>query len=73
MKLKQATQLVIIGVIFQLASSIIYFLINCDVLTYIDPETQKAFWYFKYLSIFNILGYALLLLFFIILFKNQKK
>ncbi len=68
MKLKQATQLAIIGVILQLIPTVMYFLINIRILTF----GISATWYFQYLGIISIIGTALLLPFFITLFKNQK-
>ena len=72
MKLKQATQLAIIGVIIQLIPSTIYFLANIGILKWINLDTHEQFWYYKYLGILGIIGTALLLTFFITLFKNQK-
>jgi hypothetical protein len=72
MKLKLATQLAIIGVIIQLVTSIIYFLANIGILHWVNQNTREQFWYFKYLGILGIIGTALLLTFFITLFKNQK-
>jgi len=58
MKLKQATQLAIIGVILQLVQLL---LLEIQ-FSYTPP----------YLTIISIIGIALLLPFFIILLKNQK-
>jgi hypothetical protein len=72
MKLKNATQLAIIGLIAQLISSIMYLLLNLDVLSFINQETGQVNWYIRYLGILNIIGTALILPFFITLFKSQK-
>lgn len=72
MKLKQATQLAIIGVILQLVPAFIWFLANAGILNWANSETHEQFWYFKYLGIIGIIGTALLLPFFITLFKSQK-
>lgn len=62
----------IIGVIIQLIPSTIWFLTNIGILNWMNPETHEQFWYLKYLGIVGIIGTALLLPFFITLFKNQK-
>jgi hypothetical protein len=72
MKIKQATQMAIIGVIIQLIPSTIWLLANFGILKWINQETNEQFWYFKCLGILGIIGTALLLPFFITLFKNQK-
>ena len=72
MKLKQATQLAIIGIILQLIPSIMWFLVNLKILEYSAKNTYEEFWYFKYLGFIGILGTALLLPFFVILYKSQK-
>ena len=72
MKLKNATQLAVIGVILQLLPAIMYFMTNLDLLSYMNSETGQVNWYMKYLGILNIIGIALLLPFFITLFKSQK-
>lgn len=72
MKLKNATQLAIIGVIIQLIPSLMHFLANINILAYWNQETQQVNWYMQYLGILNIIGTALLLPFFITLFKSQK-
>ena len=72
MKLKNATQLAVIAVILQLVTSIMYFMTNIELLSYANSETGQVNWYFQYLGIINIIGTALLLTFFITLFKNQK-
>lgn len=72
MKLKQATQLAIIGVILQLIPSIMWFLVDLKILEFSDKNTYERFWYFKYLGIIGIIGTALLLSFFVTLFKSQK-
>ncbi|MBP7152307.1 MAG: hypothetical protein KBA43_06550 [Paludibacteraceae bacterium] len=61
MKLKNATQLAVIGVILQLVPSIMYFMADLYLLPY---------WHI--LGILDIIGIALLLPFFITLFKSQK-
>jgi hypothetical protein len=72
MKLKNATQLAIIGIIVQLIPSIMYFLTNLKVLSWVNEGTGQVKWYMEYLGILNIIGTALLLPFFITLFKSQK-
>ncbi|GHT13679.1 hypothetical protein AGMMS4956_10250 [Bacteroidia bacterium] len=62
MKLKQATQLAIIGVILQLLPAIIWSASN--ILGYED--------WFRYLNLISLIGIALLLPFFVTLFKSQK-
>jgi hypothetical protein len=64
MKLKQATQLAIIGVILQLIPLSIWTLIGMRVLDYAD--------WTRYLNFISIIGTVLLLPFFIILYKSQK-
>jgi len=64
MKLKQATQLAIIGVIIQIIPKIIWTLFNTDVLEY-------AHWA-GYLHLISVIGIVLLLPFFLTLFKSQK-
>lgn len=71
MKLKQATQLAIIGVIIQLIPSILYLLINLEVLSWVNQSGQRNS-YLQYIGILNIVGNALLLPFFLTLFKSQK-
>jgi hypothetical protein len=63
MKLKMATQLAIIGVIIQLISNLIGLLAHREILGY---------FYHGYSIIIEIIGSALLLPFFITLFKSQK-
>jgi len=72
MKLKNATQLAIIGIIVQLIPKIMYYLINLKVLSLINQETGQVNWYINHLEILNFIGTALLLPFFITLFKSQK-
>lgn len=72
MKLKNATQLAIIGIIVQLIPLIMYLLTTFKVLTWFNQETGQENWYFKYLGILNVIGTALLLPFFMTLFKSQK-
>lgn len=72
MKLKQATQLAIIGIIAQLIPTIMYFLTNLKVLSWVNQATGQINWYMNYIGILNIVGMALLLPFFITLFKSQK-
>lgn len=72
MKLKYATLLAIIGVIFLLIIAIMYFMIRLNLLSYINSETGQVNLYIKYLDILNIIGTGLLLPFFITLFKSQK-
>jgi hypothetical protein len=64
MKLKQATLLAIIGVVIQLIRSIIWVLIQMRILEYGN--------WAGYLNIISVIGIALLLPFFITLFKSQK-
>jgi hypothetical protein len=72
MKLKQATQFAIIGVFLQLVPSVMYLLVNLGILTWVNSETNEQNWYLKYSGIIAISGTALLLPFFITLFKSQK-
>lgn len=73
MKLKNATKLAVIGVILHLVPSIMYFMAQINLLiNYYNSETGEQYWYMKYLGILNIVGIALLLPFFITLFKSQK-
>lgn len=72
MKIKQATQMAIIGVIIQLIPATIWSLSNIGILKFINQDTNEQYWYFKWLGILGIIGTALLLPFFITLFKNQK-
>ncbi len=72
MKLKTATLLAIIGVILLLIPSIMHFMTIVEILSYINMETGQLNWYMKYLGVLNIIGIALLLPFFITLFKKQK-
>ena len=65
MKIKQASQLAIIGVILQLIPAIIWTLFNMKVLEYGDWS--------KYLNITSVIGTALLLPFFVTIYQNQKK
>ena len=64
MKLKQATLLAIIGVVIQLIPTIIWVLIQMSILEYANWS--------GYLNIISVIGIALLLPFFITLFKSQK-
>ncbi len=64
MKLKQATKTAIIGVILIAIPSASWLLISLRILPYGD--------WFNYLQFISIIGYALLLPFFITLYKNQK-
>jgi len=64
MKLKQATLLAIIGVVIQLIPTIIAVLIQMRILEYANWS--------GYLNIISVIGIALLLPFFITLFKSQK-
>ena len=72
MKLKQATQLAIIGVFLQLVPAVMWFLSNVGILKWMNPATNEQYWYFKYLGAIGIIGTSLLLPFFITLFKSQK-
>ncbi|MCK9220889.1 MAG: hypothetical protein M0P47_12695 [Bacteroidales bacterium] len=72
MKLKKATQLAVIGVILHLVPEVMYFLANLNLLSWMNAETGQVNWYMNYLGILNIIGTAMLLPFFITLFKNQK-
>ncbi|HHT22086.1 MAG TPA: hypothetical protein GXZ87_02080 [Bacteroidales bacterium] len=72
MKLKTATLLAIIGVILLLIPSIMHFMTIVEILSYVNMETGQLNWYMKYLGVLNIIGIALLLPFFITLFKKQK-
>lgn len=65
MKIKQSVLLAIIGVILQLLLIIVWTLTNWEVLKYGE--------WAKYLNIVSFIGTALLLPFFITLFRNQKK
>lgn len=64
MKIKQATLLAIIGVIFQLIPFLILTLCALEVMATSDWN--------KYLIVVITIGNALLLPFFVILFKSQK-
>lgn len=64
MKLKQSTLLAIIGVILNLISSIIWFLITIGISKYSNWAI--------YLNFIYIIGFALILPFFVILYKSQK-
>jgi len=72
MKLKQATQMAIIGVILIVIPTILWTLSNFEVLTYFNQELGKPNWYFEYLNVISLIGELLLLPFFITLYKNQK-
>lgn len=65
MKLKLTIQLVIIGVILQLVTSIVWTLLSINVFKY-------GAWV-PYMNIVSLIGIALLLPFFVILYQNQKK
>lgn len=65
MKIKLAIQLVIIGVILQIITAIVWSLLSTNVLTY-------GAWS-PYMNILFLIGITLLLPFFITLYKNQKK
>lgn len=65
MKLKQATLLAIIGVFILLIPPLMEILIRWNIL-------QDQYFYFKISSYFRFIGIALLLPYFIILFKKQK-
>jgi hypothetical protein len=71
MNLKTATLIAIIGVILLLIPAIMYFLANLEMLSWVNQSGQRN-WYFQYVGILNIIGSALLLPFFITLFKSQK-
>jgi len=64
MKLKQATQLAIIGVILDLITRFVWILLQMRVFEYAD--------WTKYLNFVSFIGIALLLPFFVTLFKSQK-
>ena len=64
MKLKQATQLAIIGVILELIIRFVWILLQMNVFAYAD--------WTKYLNFVSFIGAALLLPFFATLFKSQK-
>ena len=66
MNLKTATLIAIIGVILLLIPAIMYFLANLGMLSW-----QRDL-YLQYVGILNVIGSALLLPFFITLFKSQK-
>ena len=72
MKLKNATQLAIMGVLFIILPTIGYLLTSLEILPYINPETREVMWYMKYSALPNIIGFTLLLLFFITLLKSQQ-
>jgi len=72
MKLKNATQLAIIGIVLQLIPAIMYSLVSLQVLSYFNMETRQENWYLLYLPFISLIGFALLLPFFITLFKSQK-
>jgi len=71
MKLKNATRLAVIGVFLQLVPAVMYLLIRMNLLSWYSQQGQEN-WYLKYLGILSIIGTALLLPFFITLFKSQK-
>lgn len=73
MKLKQATQLAIVGVIISIIPHAMHFLANIGLMAYWNETTHDVNWYFKYLTIVQLAGAVLLLPFFIILFKSQKQ
>jgi len=72
MKLKQSTLLAIYGVILLIIPAILWFLSNLKLLAYFNQETETIYWYFKYVNLISVLGYILLLPFFITLYKSQK-
>jgi len=72
MKLKNATQLAIIGIILELIPQLMWLLASSGILKQWNQETNGLYWYFQYLGLLNLLGTTLLLPFFIILFKSQK-
>jgi len=72
MKLKQATQLAIIGVFFLLIPGIVWTLSSFGVLSTFNTATGKVFLFTKLLGILGIIGYILLLPFFMSLYKSQK-
>lgn len=65
MKLKNATQLVIIGIIIQLIPNIIYSMINLGLTSYES-------WPMDFLGLFDTIGTAMMLPFFISLYKKQQ-
>ena len=69
MKLKNATQLAIVGVILQLIPSIMYLLLKLNLLPY---EWYMGGYMQYILGLLDMIGIILLLPFFITLFKNQK-
>ncbi len=69
MKLKNATQLAIVGVILQLIPSIMYLLLKLNLLPY---EWYMGGYMEYILGLLDMIGIILLLPFFITLFKNQK-
>lgn len=74
MKLKQATLLAIIGVIVLLIPPLMDIFAQLGFLSYFNYSSNPPYqhWYFQYLSILRFIGTALLLPYFIILFKKQK-
>jgi|BioPla2DNA2_1021312.scaffolds.fasta_scaffold71067_3 hypothetical protein len=68
MKLKNATQLAIVGVILQLIPPIIYLFLRLGLL----PYEWYMGGFMEYINLIDIIGIILLLPFFITLFKNQK-
>jgi len=72
MKLKQATQLAIFGVILMVIPTILWTLSTFEVLTYFNQDLGKPNWYFQYLNVLSLIGEILLLPFFITLYKSQK-
>lgn len=72
MKIKQATQLAVIGVCLMIIVTIIYFLTNRGIITYVNPLNYKPYWYFTIIDIIRIIGWGFILVFFLLLAKNQK-
>ena len=67
MKLKQATQLAMIGVIFQIIPSINWILLRFEVLDYEDLDSFR-----DSVVIIELVGLIFLLLFFVTLFKKTR-
>lgn len=72
MKLKQATFLAIVGLILIIIPTLMWTLSNFEVLTYWNQEIGKVNWYFQYLNLVSLVGFILILPFFITLYKSQK-
>lgn len=73
MKLRKATLLAIIGLTIRFIATLIFLLRDFEYINYINDETSKPFWYWRYINASIAIGYALILPFFMNLYNNQKK